>query len=119
MDHIARQVLPGPAEILPGESVPNAVEIPPGIRYSQEAFWHALPKLLEKRNLGKWVAYHRDQRIGIARTKTELIREMVRRRIPRNEYFVGLIQCHDLPPWETEDVEPIHPRHFETVPPAP
>src|SRR5258708_916221 len=44
--------------------------IPEGIRRSQEAFFRDLPELLKDRRLrGKWIAYHRDERIKIGRTQ--------------------------------------------------
>jgi uncharacterized protein YnzC (UPF0291/DUF896 family) len=96
----------------------DVVEIPAGIRRSQEAFWRDLSELLKSGNRGKWVAYHGDERTGIGSTKTELIRDILGRGISRDNYFVGLIHPHELPPWETEEIEPIHPRHLESVPPS-
>jgi hypothetical protein len=40
-------------------------DIPPGLLRSQQAFWRDLPGLLkDHRTRGKWVAYHRDERVG-------------------------------------------------------
>jgi hypothetical protein len=103
----------------PGEE-PTADDsaIPPGIFRSQQAFWRDLPDLLkQRRNRGKWVAYHGDERVGTAATKPELVREILRRGIPRDGYYVGRIQPQTLAPWEPVDVEPIHPRHLEVLPP--
>jgi len=92
-------------------------QIPPGIRRSQEAFWRDLPRLLEiARNRGKWAAYTGDERIGIAGTKTELVRDVVRRGIPKEEYYVGRIKPGVQAPWEPIEVESIHPDHFEELP---
>ncbi|HEX5271221.1 MAG TPA: hypothetical protein VFW33_12060, partial [Gemmataceae bacterium] len=45
----------------------SAFVYPPLFRRSQEAFWRDLPELLKsRRTRGKWVAYHGDERIGIA-----------------------------------------------------
>jgi hypothetical protein len=72
--------------------------------------------LRQKKNEGRWVAYHGDERVGIARTKPELVREIVRRSIPRDESYVTLIRPRDLPPWEPEEIEPTHPHHLENGP---
>jgi hypothetical protein len=81
--------------------------IPPGIRRSQEAFWRDLPNLLHNPpNLGKWVCYHGDERIGIARTEVELIRECLRRGLKDDEYDLNVIESLTLPPWQFEEVEP-------------
>src|SRR5262249_21271628 len=70
------QRLLGPTPALP----PSFPEVPPGIKRSQEALRRDLPQLLENKKLfHQWVAYHGDQRIGIARTETELIKECIRR----------------------------------------
>jgi hypothetical protein len=43
------------------EEQPNP-EIPPMILRSQQAFWQDLPELLkDKRNRGKWAAYHGEE----------------------------------------------------------
>ncbi|MBV9122488.1 MAG: hypothetical protein JO112_03870 [Planctomycetes bacterium] len=92
--------------------------IPPGILRSQQAFWRDLPELLKnRRHYLKWAAYHGDERIGIGSTPTELIREILRQGIPREDYYVGRIQPQDLPPWEPIEVEPIHLHHLEDFPP--
>jgi len=56
-------------------SPPGSVDIAPGIRRSQAAFWRDLPELLTvKKYQGQWVCYCGDERIGIARTPDPLIR---------------------------------------------
>ena len=41
-------------------------EIPPLVLRSQQAFWHDLPELLkDKRNRGKWAAYHGGERVAV------------------------------------------------------
>src|SRR5262249_4188455 len=112
-----RQVLagPGPAHILDPETnqtyvliraelyerlrplledrpASNLPEIPPGIRRAQEALPRDLPQLLENRRLrGRWIAYHADERIGIARDKFTLIEECIRRGFADDEYYIGMI----------------------------
>ena len=84
----------------------EAFEIPPGIRRSQEAFWRDLPELLKTRkNRGKWVCYRGDERIGIASTQVELIRECLRRGLHDDEYDLDVIEPHAIPPWEPEEIE--------------
>src|SRR5882724_6130634 len=52
--------------------VEDANVVPPGILRSQQAYWRDLPELLKRwRYRGRWVCYHDDERIGIAKTKTE------------------------------------------------
>jgi hypothetical protein len=98
----------------PAVSGEDTNRIPPGILRSQQAFWQDLPELLKtRRNHGKWVCYHGDQRIGIAGTKTELVRAMHQGRICRGEYYVAVIRPREIPPWEPEEIEPLGPHHFE------
>lgn len=117
----ARQVLAAhdlsaeaaPAPIRERASDPS-LEIPHGIRRSQVVFWSELPQLLRMPgNYDKWVCYHSDECIGIARTKTELVRECLRRGLQDDTYYITIIRPHEAPPWEPEEVEPIHPHHFE------
>jgi hypothetical protein len=92
---------------LPPDAREEATGVPPGIRRSQEAFWRDLPELLKsKKNRGKWVCYHGDERIGIARTQAELIRECLRRGLHDDEYDLDVIEPHALAPWEVEEIEP-------------
>src|SRR5229473_6402153 len=76
-------------------------EVPPGIQRSKEAFLRDLPDLLANPKLDRWWAgYHLDQRVGIARTKTELVLEIERRGIRDDEWYVGLITEHEPEPEE-------------------
>jgi hypothetical protein len=96
------------------ESVEPTLEIPPGIRRSQEVFWRDLPELLKnRRNHGKWVAYYGEEQIGIARTGAELLRAIVRRGIPDDAYYLARIRPRELPPWEIEEIEPLAAHHRE------
>jgi hypothetical protein len=77
----------------------------PGILRSQQAFRRDLPGLLkDKRNRGKWVCYHTEERIGIG-TYQGLIRECVRRGIEDNEYDLEVIEPHAFPPWDLQEIE--------------
>jgi hypothetical protein len=90
---------------LKGEPAPadDFPEIPPGIRRSKEAFFRDLPQLLaNKRNERCWVAYHGDERIGIARNPDKLIREIQRRGLKSSEYYMGVIREHEPEPEEIE-----------------
>jgi len=86
-------------------------EVPPGIQRSKDAFLCDLPELLANRKLDRWWAgYHLDQRVGIARTKTELVLEIERRGIGPEEWYVGLITPH-VP--EPEEIESPDGRQFD------
>src|SRR3954468_22364344 len=55
-------------------------EIPPLMLRSQQAFWQNLPELLkDRRNRGKWVAYHGEERVASGRSDVEAYRECFRR----------------------------------------
>jgi hypothetical protein len=91
----------------------SLLEIPPGILRSQEAFWRDLPELLSQKKLrDQWVCYHGNERIGIAKDDIPLIRECIRRKLPEDSYYLGIICHHDLAPWETEEIEAMKPIHF-------
>jgi hypothetical protein len=67
-------------------------EIAPGIQRSQEALRRDLPQLLENRRLrGRWIAYHGNERIGIARDESTLIRECIARGLAADEYYISMI----------------------------
>lgn len=102
----ARPLLERPAATSSAlEALP--LDIPAGIRRSQEAYWRELPELLrEPGNHGKWVAYHESDRLGIAMTERELIHECVRRGLRDDEYYTGVIEHRPLAPWEVEEIEP-------------
>jgi hypothetical protein len=104
---------PAEGDPAPPEPEPPIV-IPPGIQRSKAAFLRDLPELMAKRRYDhRWVAYHGDERIGIARDKVKLIRECLRRGLKRDEYYVGIIREHFPEPeeidpslYEFEDIEP-------------
>src|SRR5207248_3126243 len=71
--------------------------IPEGIRLAQEAFRRDLPGLLEQQNLfHQWVAYHRQERIGIARDGNSLLDECIKRGLAENEFYLGWIDRCEL-----------------------
>jgi hypothetical protein len=74
-------------------------DIPAGVRRSQQAFLRDLPELLKDEALrGQWIAYHGDQRIGIAPSNEPLLRECARRGLGEDQYDLFIID-------ETEEVE--------------
>jgi hypothetical protein len=93
---------------------------PPLFRRSQEAFWRDLPGLLKSwRTRGKWVAYHGDERIGVARDSQTLIRECLRRGLGKDDYYLDVIEPMPQPPWLL--VEEVHTglAEFTDEPPSP
>jgi len=81
----------------PAPPPPDPFEIAPGIRRSKEALRRDLPELLKKRKLlGKAIAYHGDERIGIADDGAVLIRECLRRGLAGDQYYVGVIDPTEL-----------------------
>jgi hypothetical protein len=78
-------------------------QVPEGIRRSKEAFLRDLPDLLtRKRWHRRWVLYHGDEQIGIARKPQKLLRECVKRGLKDDDYYLGVIEPH-LP--EPEEIE--------------
>lgn len=83
----------------------KGLSIPPEVRACQEMFWKELPVLLKDKKHGKWVAYARGERVGMAPTRSELILECGRRGLKREECFLAVVRPVALPPWEPEEVE--------------
>jgi hypothetical protein len=76
-------------------------EIPEGIRQSQAAFYRDLPELLKDDSLlGQWIAYCGGERIGIAPSDEQLIREINRRGIKDDEFDLFVIRPQGLEPEE-------------------
>jgi hypothetical protein len=85
-------VPPGGPGVAGTEATPANLEVPPGIRRSQEAFRRDLPLLLqEPRLLRRWVAYRGDERIGIALSKRELYQECLKRGLREDDFVVRRI----------------------------
>lgn len=92
--------------LLETPSAPAMTGVPPGILRSQQAFWRDLPALLkEKKNHGKWVCYHGDERIGISVKSDDLIRECLRRGLKEDQYDLDVIERRVRPAWEVEEVD--------------
>jgi hypothetical protein len=78
-------------------------EIPEGILRSQDAFFRDLPELLKDERLrGRWIAYHRDERIGVADDDEPLIRECLRRGLKREEYDLFIIRPQSREPEQVD-----------------
>jgi hypothetical protein len=93
-DRVRDRLAPRPAPDL---------EVPEGIRRSQEAFFRDLPELLKDRRLrGKYVAYHGDERVKIGRSELEVIRECLRRRLSDDKYDVFVIEPQTPEPEEVD-----------------
>ena len=67
------------------------------------AFRRDLPGLM-KEQPGKWVAYHGDSRVGIAKTDLELYQLCARQGIPQNKRIVRPIDLE--PPLEVDSPYP-------------
>jgi hypothetical protein len=106
---------PGADRALRGPGDDHAVEVSEGLRRSREAFLRALPRLLARPRLqGRWVAFHGDEQVGLARRAEPLIRECVRRGLAHDQYYVGCIRPHAAEP---EEVDPSL-FEYEDVPPS-
>jgi hypothetical protein len=65
------------------------LQVPEGIRRSQEAFFRDLPELRKDRRLrAKYVAYHGNERVKVAKSPREVIRECLRRQLSDDQYDV-------------------------------
>jgi hypothetical protein len=95
-------------------------DVPPLFRRSQEAFWRDLSELLKsRRTRGKWVAYHGDERIGVAATDDVLIRECLRRGLGKDEYYLDIIEPMPQPPWLLVEEVDYGLAEFTDAPPLP
>jgi hypothetical protein len=83
-------------------------EISPLMLRSQQAFWRDLPQLLkDKRNRGKWAAYHGEQRVTCRRSDVEAYQECFRRGLKHGEFYVGRLETDPdgVPPWGMLEVD--------------
>ena len=93
----------------PAESLQR--EIPEGIRISQEAYRRALPELLKQKKLFRhWVAYQRQEHLGVARSGQALRKECYQRGLGPGEFFVGWIDASGL---EIEEEVESRVHHYE------
>jgi hypothetical protein len=83
----------------------------PGVCKSKEAFLKDLPALLRNPKYDRWcVAYSGDERIGIAPSEKDLIRECHKRGLKTGQYFIWVIAPH------SSEVEEIDPSLYEFEP---
>ena len=78
------------AEKIPCEkqtATSGLLPIPQMIQVSQAAFRRDLPALM-KTHYGYWVAYHGEERLGFARSKSKLVQECLRRGLKEDEFVV-------------------------------
>jgi hypothetical protein len=76
-------------------------KIPPLIVEGRETFRRELPDLL-KRYPGKWVIYSGSRRLGIARTKAQLVQECLKSGLKRGEFIAFIIEPHSFDDDEVE-----------------
>jgi hypothetical protein len=84
--------------------------LPPAVARSKRAFLRDLPSLLQDGKNDRWcVAYAGDERVGIAQSEADLVRECQRRGLKRDQYFLGVVAPQDP---GIEDVDP-SPHEYE------
>jgi hypothetical protein len=89
-------------EALPRPAGQPHPEIPPMVLRSEQAFWRDLPELLKKRrNRGKWVAYHGEERVAITRSSVDAYQACFRRGLKHEQFYVGKVKADPdgIPPW--------------------
>jgi hypothetical protein len=87
--------------------LPRPVENPPPgispmVLRSMLAFWCNLSDLLrDRRNRGKWAAYHGEERVAITRSESGAYQECFRRGLKSGEFYVGSMRedPEGMPPW--------------------
>ena len=85
------------------EPMPTEAVVSEDLRRSQEAFHRDLPAMLKDRRLrGKYVAYHGDDRIGVAEDDEPLIRECLRRALRADQYAIEVIEPKSPEPEEVD-----------------
>ena len=95
-DRIRDVIAPGPEP-----------EVPEGIRLAQEAFFRDLPGMLaDPRLKGRWVAYHRGERIAVGRRERDVLREVARRDISDDEYCTFVVREQWPEPEQAELTSP-------------
>jgi hypothetical protein len=93
----------GPVEEVAARS---AADVDPLLMKAMQSFWKDLPILLDGwRTRGKWVAYHGERRVGIARRMNHLIEECKRLGLDPNEAYYAVIRPEHNPPWQPDEVE--------------
>src|SRR4030095_409185 len=91
------------SEMVAEPADPRFPNTPIGIVRSRDAFLTALPGLLANPQYDRWcVAYCGAERIAIAETQDEVIRECVRRGLHEDECYIGCVTPQDN---EVEEVK--------------
>jgi hypothetical protein len=84
------------------DNVPTE-QVPEGIRRSKEAFLRDLPSLLARQRLHRrWVLYHGNVQIGIARRPDKLLRKCIELGVRNDEFYLGVIEPHSQEPEQIE-----------------
>ncbi|MDB5313928.1 MAG: hypothetical protein JWO38_8130 [Gemmataceae bacterium] len=74
-------------------SEPADREVPEGIRSAKAALRRDLPRLLaDRRTRGKYVCYHKGERVAVGKDYVSVMGEVVRRDIPEEEYIVARVR---------------------------
>jgi hypothetical protein len=87
---------------LVSETVPTE-QVPEGIRRSKEAFLRDLPGVMARKRLHRrWVLYHGNVQVGIARRPDKLLRKCAKLGVRNDEFYLGVIEPHSQEPEEIE-----------------
>jgi hypothetical protein len=79
-------------------------EVPEGIRRSKAAYRREVPELLKDETLhGLWIAYHGEERVGIASDSRSLIEECKRLGFNPDQYYLGTISPLIAEPEECDE----------------
>ena len=90
--------------------VPGDPAIAEGIRRARAALRRDLPALLADPKLrGQFVLYHLDKRLAMNRDLRRIAREVERRDLPSDEYYIGSVNPEEyLDVFEGDDYRPGH-----------
>jgi len=80
-------------EPTPSSLPADGFTIPEGIRKALAALRHDLPALLaDRRSRGKWACYCSTGRVAIGKDYLALIKEVIRRKIPDDEFIIERVE---------------------------
>jgi hypothetical protein len=78
-------------------------DVAPGIMRARKAFMRDLPELLNNRKCHGWcVAYYQEERIALFPERQDVIREILKRELKDDEYFIGAVVPYDDEEWEID-----------------
>lgn len=87
----------------PVQQASETLGVAPGVLKSRQAFLRDLPALLGNPKYDRLcVAYCDDERIGIAASEKDLLRECQKRGLKSDQYFIGVISPHEI----DEEIDP-------------